>query len=198
MVFLAFSFACGSNDYDGALGGRELRRTPLEGEWVVKAFPYSGVSAELPSGIDMQWVYDHDISGAYIGMHAAVWPVWSPGDPQLLLEIRLDRMSREKFEAGQTDVRASGIYKRGDEESRALWDWLFAWHGDVEREDDDGYAYFRRDIDCGDGGVVKMKAELVNLRREGVAVHEAEDEAAIRRILNSVECLGVPSKPPIR
>ncbi|MGB3561877.1 MAG: hypothetical protein WBH85_13370 [Thermoanaerobaculia bacterium] len=162
----------------------------------MKEFPYSGVSAEIPAATDLQWV--RDSGRAYIGMHAAVWPPWSPGDPQLLLEITLERMSREKFEEPGAAVKQSASYQEGDEETRRFWDWVVSRHETIERYDFKGHTYFKYEITCADATLVRIDAELINLLRDGVPVYEAEDEAAIRRVLNSGKCIeqvAMPERP---
>jgi hypothetical protein len=181
--------SCGAceDDYDGALNCGSLKRTQLDAGWYVKEFPYSGVSAELPVGVDEHYVFDSD--GAFIGLHIAAPPRWVLDDARPLLQITLDRLSREEFEERKAQIRRSGMYKDSDEKDRARLEWRVAWHDSIERDDSGGYTYYKYEIECPDESVVRMHVELVNLRRGGIAVHEEEDEAAIRRILNSVECI---------
>ena len=185
-VLFCLTIACGGDDYDGALDGRRLRRTSFK-NWRVKEFPLAGVRAEIPKKPFS--VSDNATLGAYISMHAATWPIWSPGDAQLLLKITLERMNREDFEVLGARVAQSVSYQEGDEETRRFWDWVVSRHETIERYDFKGYTYLQFEITCADETVVRMNAELVNLRRNGVAVHEAEDEQAIRRIFNSVKCI---------
>lgn len=90
------------------------------------------------------------------------------------------------------------MYKNSHEADQARLEWRVSWHGTIERDDSGGYTYYKYEIECADTSVVRTHVELLNLRRDGVAVHEAEDEAAIRRILNSVECIEqvpLPERP---
>ena len=98
-------------------------------------------------------------------------------------------MTRERFQDRKRATRASLLYEEGDNELRNFMDTIGTWHSSVERIERKGYTYFRYDIECDDRTLVTMRVDLINLRREGVAVHEVEDEAAIRRILNSVKCI---------
>ena len=189
LAILGSVTGCGAceDDYDGALNCGRLERTVLDGEWRVREFPHAGVSAEVPMGVDEHFVWDS--IDAFIGLHIASPPDWVLDDARALLKVTLERMSREKFEDRKAQIRRSGMYRTGDTADRARLDWRVAWHDTIERSDSSGYTYFKYEIECPDSTVVRMHVEVVNLRRNGAAIHESEDEAAIRRILNSVECI---------
>lgn len=177
--------AC-EDEYDGGLSCDRLERTSLDGEWRTRELLRAGVNVEIPTGVDEHFVWDSQ--EAVIGLHVAAPPRGVLDDARSLLEITLERMTREAFDERHASMFRTGMYKRSSDEDRLRLEWRVAWHGTIERDDSGGYTYYKHEIECPDTSVVRMHVELINLRREGVAVHEAEDDAAIRRILGSVEC----------
>lgn len=175
----------GGDDYDGALRGGRLERTSFD-SWELREYPLAGIKVDVPTDAFRAGA---SVRGVFVSLHPVSPPPLVLDDAQPMVKITLDRIGQEKFEARQKSVRRSNLYRQGDEELRSFLDGLASWHDESTRYLDSGYTYFRRDIDCRDGSVVKTKAELINLRRDGVAVHETEDEAAIRRIFDSIECI---------
>ena len=87
------------------------------------------------------------------------------------------------------DLEANSGGVGDDEESRKFWAWYYAAHETVDRLGKGAFAYFRRDLKCADGAILIMKAELMTTA-EGIAPDDIrDDEAAIRRILESAECI---------
>ena len=124
-------------------------------------------------------------------MHSAIWPFWSPGDSQSLLNIEIQRISWERFEERRRETPSSRLYQQGDANLKEFLNWLDSWHSSIDRLDWKSRTYFRYDTRCADTSAVTMHVELLSLQ-DGVPVHEAEDERAIRRVLSSVECKEVP------
>jgi hypothetical protein len=175
----------GEGDYDGGLRGGQLKRSTFD-HWQVRQFPMAGLKAEIP--VDVFYASD-DIYGADIGMHPVKPPPLVLDDTWPLLVISMDRIGLEVFLKRQSDIRGSDSYVKGDDQTRVFWEWVVARHEAIERFDKGGYTYYRYEVECPDGSLIRSKAELTNLRRGGVEVDAKEDEEAIRRILESMSCI---------
>ena len=165
-----------------ANGGLEL--TSLE-NWTTRRFSQAGLQAEYPSAAS---------AGEAPGiLTIAMNPVNPPrgvlADSTFLIEIGFDHWSRERDSERRAMIREEEEGSEG--ESRSYWHWVRQWRDSPESYRGADYVTYRRDLKCDDGTIVWMDATYTTpqSRRAELAPHQGAYEAAIERVLNSVQCL---------
>lgn len=168
-----------------------LQRTSFD-DWEVRELPRLGARVEVP--VDFYfggWDYQTDVS---FSMH----PVWPPrhllvAEPQCILVVKLARKNLEEFEQEYQWVVEAGEEK--DEEFRRLWKWDYSRHEVVDRFVDEQQIIYRYDLGCTDGTLLVMSAVLQKVKANNKSEYIEKDDAAIRRILSSVECIDQAPMP---
>jgi hypothetical protein len=70
-----------------------------------------------------------------------------------------------------------------------LWEWDYSRHEVIDRFDDEQQIIYRYDLSCPDGTLLVMSAVLQKVGVNNTPEYIEKDDAAIRRILSSVECI---------
>ena len=158
-----------------------LERTSFD-EWEVKELPRLGARVEVPVDYYYGGV-DFPAQSSFL-MH----PVWPPrgviDEPRCILEVDLYRRSPEEVERHQASVDK----KRVNEEEGVFWRWMHAVHHTVDRYDFGNQMVFRYDVACPNDDILVVDAVTRKMGGEKAQEWLEEDEKAIRRILESVEC----------
>ena len=158
-----------------------LHRTSFD-SWEVRDFDLAGVRVEIPSDVYQVG----ELPGrASVLMHPVNPPVLVLDEARPTLEIEALSMSMDGFAERQSSVQKM----RRDESQMRFWKWDRDWHESIDEWTWGAQLVLRRDIDCGDGGVVSAAATLMLLDTEVARNALAEDKAAMRRILLSIQCL---------
>jgi hypothetical protein len=105
------------------------------------------------------------------------------------VEIRFNRLSEDYLRKQQESLKTSPACEDGSEEKRRFMEWFGALHDTVEMWDDGSYVYYRYDVPCSSGEVLRVDAEMRKVFVAGEALHVDEDDAVIRRIMSSARCL---------
>jgi hypothetical protein len=192
VVSVAMGGAChrapsSKRDVRAALPLSETLRRSGTNAWRTKPFTQAGVSADVPA--DPCWV-DGSKWGLYIHLHAVPPPPGVLDDQYCMLRIRLERMTRAQYEERQEFLR--GV--RTDPEYRK---WVAERHDVISKLDEGEYTYYRYDVECSNGDIVRTRTEVHNVFEDGVSIYAEEDDAMVRRVLESVRCLDRPA-PQVR
>ena len=168
-----------------------LQRTSFD-DWEVRELPYLGARVEVPVNFFFGGGDFPKLGG--FSMH----PVWPPrnlllAEPLCILEVTLVRKSLEEFQ--QEFLWVMEAEEESDEETRRFWEWDYSRHKVIDRFDDEKHIVYRYDLDCPDGTLLVMMAVLQKVSGNNTSEYIEKDDAAIRRILSSVECLDQKPMP---
>ena len=185
---MAAAGACNRDPFPGTKNGIPvtdlLQRTSAK-QWEIRRSVPGGVELEVPT--DLCGYADDAKLGMVIEMHAVPPPRGVLDDKRCLLEIKVQRFTRDDFER----LRAiDPIDVRQTDPDYELRRWQYRRHGAISRYDvDHRFTYYRYDVDCSNGDVISTIASVVNVHDRGAALYVKEDEGIIRRVLGSVRCL---------
>ena len=165
----------------------ELLRRSAIASWQTKRSLSSGIEIDVPT--DLCGFFDEPSLGLQIELHTLPPPAGVLDDKKCLLQIQIERMSKEKFQRQRASDPAGHT---GDPpKSRS---WTYSRHDSVSRFDDGQYTYYRYDVGCPNTDVVSSLATVRNIFDHGVSLYEKEDDSTVRRILGSLRCLDAPAR----
>lgn len=151
--------------------------------WQPREYGGAGIRIDTPDLLCEEQEAPQDLS---VGIHEIAQPLGVLDDSLCRLSIRIQRMSRKRFEAEQTIWLTTGP---SDPEERERREWIGTFHEEIVRSDTSAYAQYRYDLDCSNGDILRATADVVHVYQDGVSIHESEDEEAVRRIFGSLSCV---------
>jgi hypothetical protein len=151
--------------------------------WEKKELSAAGVTVDVPNRSDVK---ADAISGALVRIHRVRPSQGVLDDANYLVEIELMRMSESEF---NRKINLALKYLPEDEKVRQLTAWNASQHETVSTMSHGQYFYYRLDVICSNEDVIRGEARRLTTYLSGVAVNAAEDDAIVRRILQSVECI---------
>lgn len=188
LVLAAVLSACSSGLPRPSVAAR-VHRTQLD-DWMVRDVAAMGLRFECPRG-DNTLVSPDSV---LIELHGVTVPS-IPSDTQYLITISIKTFSKEYWTSAQEREEKTNkeLEKTiGNNPNARLWlefnKWFYySMSPEVSMRENAGSRYYRRVFDNKRGKVVKISAEFVPRMDDSIA----KDDAAIRRIMSSVQCIKV-------
>lgn len=161
--------------------GPGLRRTSAT-RWEMKTFRAEGLSLQIPAASKVA----HDPAfGVHVDLHPLAPPWFRLEDTRYFVTVQAERkkgqLLQEERESLMRDVQRT--------EENEFQFWSAAEHPVVGTRRGQAYSYYRYDVKCAGGDVVRLSAEVRHPLVDGSPKFQAEDDAIVRRILNSAQCL---------
>lgn len=154
-----------------------LKRTAYQ-RWAAREFPGLGAHVEFPSNAYVIAKHDEEQHLLFISLHPLKPPGFILAEPQYLLTVTLKRKSKEQFVKDLNDP-----FRRNSDE---FWEWMAKKHASVSRRDVKAVSYFRKDVECKNGDVITLYAELINIYESGFPIYLQDDDQAVQRMFDSV------------
>ncbi len=165
----------------GGCDGPGLRRTPTK-RWEVRTFQAEGLRLQIPAGSK---VAHNPAFGVHVELHPLAPPWFRLKDTQYFVTVQAERkegqLLQEDRESLMRDVQRT--------EENEFQFWSAAEHPVVAARRGDHYSHYRYDVKCAGGDVVWLNAEVRHPVVNGSPKFQLEDDAIVRRILNSAQCL---------
>jgi hypothetical protein len=171
------------------------RYTPLSdadyGNWEIRNFPKAGFKVESPRLITLQDQYLEamgESDSAYFSVDPILPPRGMIADHYPRVQFTVSVMTKERFEQNFERYRRSGLYQRGDAQSRDRWYRRYSVHNELHIIESNGFRYYRKDILRDDGSYLSFLVEYIKEYGRPQRLMDRDDEM-IRRILESVELI---------
>jgi hypothetical protein len=161
-----------------------VKKTDLS-TWGWREFPeFSKFKVYIPAKAR---VYEDDDSlGVSVMINPAEPVLGHLDDDRYLAQFKFIRMTKEKFEQLMVDALQSNAAK-SNEATRKFFEWDSSFHPNIDRYEHRSYTTFRRDLLSSDGKHVLLIRAIAKNTWDEKPIFSAEDEATVRKIMNSVE-----------
>jgi hypothetical protein len=161
--------------------GLGLRRTSTK-RWETRTFRAEGLRLQIPAGSKVA----HDPAfGVHVELHPVAPPWFRLEDTRYFVTVQAERKERQLLQ----DERESLMRDVQRTEDNEFQFWSAAEHPIVGERRGDHYSYYRYDVKCAGGDVVQLSAEVRHPVVDRSPKFQAEDDAIVRRIPNSAQCL---------
>lgn len=159
-----------------------LRRTDLA-DWELRTFPDFGMRVEIPVGAYHNGI-DHATDLA-IDLHPVFPSRGLTGEPRCILEVQFFRMHPRWSEQELKWVKA----RAEEQEIRKVSEWLNSPHESIDRLVLGSQILYRYDVQCSDVSLISATSSLMRVAGNDAPELVAQDDAAIRKILSSIQCI---------
>lgn len=161
--------------------GSGLQRTSTK-RWEIKTFYDEGMSLTIPTASK---VNHHPSFGVSVWLHPLAPPWYRMQDTQYFVIVAAQRKDGRSLQEERESL-ARNVQRTEDSEFQF---WSAGEHPTIDVIPEDVYSYYRYDVKCGRGEVLRLKAEVRHPIVNGSPKFQTEDDAIVRRILNSAKCL---------
>jgi len=176
-----------SNRQRDAIPVTELLQRTQTNRWETKRSTELGVQVEVPAHVC--GFAENSTLGMIIELHTVPPPAGVVDDKRCLLQIKVERLLRNDFESRRA---SDPILTKKTDPDYELRRWEYRRHDSISRFDVDRFTFYRYDLDCSNGDVVWALGSITNVYDGGVSLYGKEDEAIVRRIIGSLQCLDLP------
>lgn len=161
--------------------GPGVRRASSK-RWEMRTFRDEGLSLKIPAGTKVDY---HPSFGVTVRLNPLASQGFRLQDTQYFVTIHAERKSGQLLQ----DERVSMTRDVQRTPENEFQFWSAAEHPLVVTRRGNGYSYYRYDVKCVGGDVVRLNAEVRHPILNGSAKFESKDDAIVRRILNSTKCV---------
>ena len=170
---LAFTACASSKD----IQKKGLCRSDLTG-WQVRVLSSSKASIEIPADV---YHFAYSSNHVWIALHPVYPDATTVDDARTLLNIEFEITTASKLQADQ----ALNLPASTNEDIRAYWIWHNEIHDKLSQREDGNRSLYRRDYYLSSNVFWTAFVELHSPTSNGKRIYYQEDDATIRRILNS-------------
>lgn len=165
------------------------RRSGGQG-WQVRRSNHLGIDVAVP--VDLCGWVDEPTLGVAVLLHELPRPTGVIDDKRCLAELRFRRLTLQRFTTEQEEQKAA---IDATNSNAPYHRWNTDRHDTISRFDEREHTYYRYDLRCPNGELVRMRGDVAKVYDDGRSVFESQDDSLVRRILSSVRCLPLGRDP---